>query len=70
MTRVEQKPLPKLMEAGICPECGRLIPENKRIDSGRKIDSGFCHLECYTAYYQIELAQRLRPAARRSGRHA
>ena len=66
----EQSPLRKLMEAGICPECGQLVPEKNRIDSARKIDSGFCGLDCYTTYHEIELAETLRPAVRRSGRYA
>ena len=70
MAKSEQTPLLKLMEAGICPECGQLVPDSNRIDSGRKIDRRFCGLDCYTAYYEIELAERLRPAARRSGHHA
>ncbi len=70
MAKSEQTPLLKLMEAGICPECGQLVPENNRIDSAHKINSGFCGLDCYTAYYEIELAERLRPAVRRSSRYA
>jgi hypothetical protein len=66
----EQTPLLKLMEAGICPECGQLVPENNRIDSARKLNRGFCGMDCYTAYYEIELAESLRPAVRRSGRYA
>ena len=70
MAKSAQAQLLKLMEAGICPECGQLVPDNNRIDSARKIDRGFCGLDCYTAYYEIELAERLRPAARRSGHYA
>ncbi|MCH8091929.1 MAG: hypothetical protein IIC57_06250 [Proteobacteria bacterium] len=70
MAKSEQSPLLKLMEAGICPECGQIVPENNRIDSAGKVNSGFCGLDCYTVYHEIELAKRLRPAARRSGRHA
>lgn len=70
MAKSEQTPLLKLMEAGICPECGQLVPDSNRIDSARKINGGFCGLDCYTAYYEIELAERLRPATRRSGRYA
>ncbi len=70
MAKSAQAQLLKLMEAGICPECGQLVPDANRIDSARKIDSGFCGLDCYTAYYEIELAERLRPAVRRSGRYA
>ncbi len=60
----------KLMEAGICLECGQLVPDNNRIDSRRKIRRGFCGPDCYAAYYEIELAKRLRPAVRRSGHYA
>ncbi len=70
VAKSEQTPLLKLMEAGICLECGQLVPDDNRIDSAGRIDSGFCGLDCYTAYYNIELAERLRPAARRSGRYA
>ncbi len=70
MAKSAQAPILKLMEAGICPECGQPVPDDNRIDSARKINGGFCGLDCYTAYYEIELAERLRPAARRSGRYA
>ncbi len=70
VAKSEQAQLLKLMEAGICPECGQLVPDDNRIDSARKINSGFCGLDCYTAYYEIELAESLRPAVRRSGRYA
>lgn len=70
MVKPEQAQLLKLMEAGICPECGQLVPEKNRIDSRRKIDSGFCSLDCYTTYYEIELSESLRPAVKRSGRYA
>ncbi len=70
MAKSARAQLLKLMEAGIYPECGQPVPGNNRIDSTRKTRRGFYGLDCYTAYYEIELAERLRPAVRRSGHYA
>jgi len=56
-----------LWEQNICPYCGKLIPEGTRVGSGRKSDGGFCSLDCYARYYQMELQERARKLAKIAG---
>lgn len=47
-----------LWAKNICPYCGKSIPEGTRVGTGRKSDGGFCSLNCYTRFYQLELQER------------
>lgn len=48
---VSKKSLGEYWDEGVCPVCGKKIPEGTRVGSGRKADGGFCSLDCYTAYH-------------------
>jgi hypothetical protein len=61
--RTEADYLADLLVRGVCPWCGKWIPEGKRVGSGRKADGGFCSLDCYTKYYEQELVNRARRVA-------
>jgi hypothetical protein len=63
----ESEYLLDLWEKNICPRCGNLIPEATRVGSGRKSDGGFCSLDCYALYYQMELQERARNLAKLAG---
>ncbi len=63
MGRSEADYLLELWDKGICPCCGRPIREAKSVGSGRKSEGGFCSLDCYARYYQLELRERARRLA-------
>ena len=44
----------------VCPYCRRTFPEAPRVGSGQKKKGGFCGLDCYTKYYELELRERFR----------
>lgn len=69
MAESERNYLLELWDKGICPNCGKKIPEGKRVGSGRKIDGGFCSLDCYGEYYKAELADRYTKAIAAAERH-
>lgn len=58
MESEEERYLLELWDRNICPFCARSIPEGKRVGSGKRSQGGFCSLDCYTRYYQLELTQR------------
>lgn len=62
----EAELLLKLWEAGICPTCGKPVPDGTRVGTGRRSDGGFCSLDCYAAFYAAELAERARLLAKRA----
>lgn len=64
MARSERDYLLELWDKNICPNCGKQIPEHTRIGSGKKADGGFCSLECYAKYYQMELSERAKRLAK------
>lgn len=66
MDESESDYLLSMWEQNRCPYCGQTIAEGKRTGSGRKSDGGFCSLNCYTRYYQLELAERARRRQRGS----
>ena len=45
---------------------GKIIPQGTRAGSGRKSEGGFCSLDCYASFYQLELAERARRVAERT----
>jgi hypothetical protein len=55
-----EKELLSLWDKNVCPNCGKQIPAGKRIGSGQRAKGGFCSLDCYTSFYQYELAERAR----------
>ncbi len=68
--KLESEYLLEMWEAGICPYCSKTIPEGTRVGSGRKCEGGFCSLDCYARYYQLELQARfLRLAEVRRRQH-
>jgi predicted nucleic acid-binding Zn ribbon protein len=58
----------ELWDQNICPNCGKTIPQGTRVGSGRKSEGSFCSLDCYTSFYQLELAERARRVAERTKR--
>ncbi len=69
MARSERDYLLELWDKNICPNCGKQIPEHSRVGSGKKADGGFCRLDCYATYYQMELLGRAGRAVALSERH-
>jgi len=47
-------------DKGLCPYCGKLFPETRRVGSGQKKKAGFCSLEGYAEYYKLDIRERLR----------
>ena len=45
------------------PNCGRSIPEGKRVGSGRRRDGGFFSLDCYAAYRAGDIVRRAQKTA-------
>jgi len=58
MEPIEKQHLLELWKMNICPQCGKLIPDGTRVGSGQKSDGGFCSLDCYTEFYELELIER------------
>lgn len=58
----------ELWDQNICPNCGKAIPQGTRVGSGRKSEGGFCSLDCYTVFYQLELTERAGRVAERMKR--
>jgi hypothetical protein len=56
----ETEHLLHLLKKGICPWCGKNIPEGARVGTGRKGEGGFCSLRCYGNYHALELRERAR----------
>jgi hypothetical protein len=47
-------------ERVICPYCRKPFLETARVGSGRKKEGGFCSLDCYTKYYELDIRERFR----------
>lgn len=69
MARSERDYLLELWDKNICPNCGNQIPEHSRVGSGKKAEGGFCSLECYAKYYEVELIERGKRVAALAARH-
>ena len=65
MGTTEDAYLLELWEQNICPNCGKNIPDGTRVGSGRKSEGGFCSLDCYADFYQLELSVRAQRIAKR-----
>jgi len=63
MSESGEQYLLELWERNICPNCGRQVPAGQRVGSGQKSRGGFCSLDCYASFYQVELAERARRVA-------
>src|SRR5216684_5078184 len=63
-----QASLLELWDQNICPNCGKTIPQGTRVGSGRKSEGGFCSLDCYTGFYQLQLTERARRLTARTKR--
>jgi hypothetical protein len=63
-----QASLLELWDQNICPNCGKTIPQGTRVGSGRKSEGGFCSLDCYASFYQLELTERARRLVERTKR--
>ncbi len=44
----------------VCPYCGKRFPETERVGSGQKKKGGFCSLDCYANYYELDIRERFR----------
>lgn len=64
MSDPEKMYLLELWEKNICPQCGEIIPESKRVGTGQKSDGGFCSLDCYAKFYELELVDRAKNVKR------
>jgi len=69
VARSERDYLLELWDKNICPHCGKQIPERSRVGSGKKAEGGFCSLECYAKYYEVELIERAKRVAALAARH-
>jgi hypothetical protein len=64
----EETYLLELWDQNICPNCGKTIAQGTRVGSGRKSEGGFCSLDCYTSFYQLQLTERARRLVERTKR--
>ena len=63
-----QASLLELWKQNICPNCGKTIPQGTKVGSGRKSEGGFCSLDCYTSFYQLQLTERAQRIVERTKR--
>jgi hypothetical protein len=59
----EQARLRRLWDQGVCPNCGSKIPTGARVGSGRRVDGGFCSLDCYAVYHSLSLTEKAKRLA-------
>ena len=45
-------------ERVVCPYCRKPFLETARVGSGQKKKGGFCSLDCYTKYYELDIRER------------
>jgi hypothetical protein len=69
MAESERNYLLELWDQNVCPNCGKKIPEGKRVGSGKKSEGGFCSLGCYGEYYRTEVVERAKKVAAVAERH-
>ena len=63
-----QASLLELWDQNICPNCGKTLLQGTRVGSGRKSEGGFCSLDCYTSFYQLQLTERAQRLTERTKR--
>ena len=56
----EARYLLDLWDRKVCPYCGKEISPGILVGTGRQREGGFCSLNCYAAYYEYELKDRLK----------
>ena len=66
MRTPEETHLLELWDQNIYPNCGKTIPQGTRVGSGRKSEGGFCSLDCYTSFCQLQLTERARRLTERT----
>ncbi len=69
MSESEHGYLLELWDKNICPNCGKNIPEGRRVGSGKKGEGGFCSLDCYAEYYNTDLIERHKRIVALAQRH-
>lgn len=69
MAESERSYLLELWDKNIFPNCGKKIPEGKRVGSGKKSEGGFCSLDCYAEYCKADLIERHKKIMALSQRH-
>lgn len=69
VSEAEADVLLELWDKNICPSCGKVIEEGKRVGSGRKREGGFCSLDCYAGYRKEKLIERAKRIAALAARH-
>jgi hypothetical protein len=65
----EEAHLLELWGKRICPFCAKTIPNGGYVGSGKKSEGGFCSLDCFAKYYEIELIERAKRVAALAQRH-
>lgn len=68
MRQTEHSLLVELGNRKICPHCGRRIPFEAGVGSGRKSEGVFCSLDCYAHYSVLEMTDRLKLLDQHIGR--
>lgn len=68
-TNPETSYLLELWDKNICPSCGQLIPEGKRIGSGKKDEGGFCSMDCLVQFQGATLIERAKKVAELAAKH-
>jgi hypothetical protein len=69
MADQERSYLLELWDKGVCPNCGKKIPECKRVGSGKKSDDGFCSLDCLAEYRSADFTAKHNKAMALGQRH-
>jgi hypothetical protein len=57
MSDSEARRLAEMSKAGICPNCGKRIPEGTAVVRG---PGSFCGLDCIAEFYHAEFSERAR----------
>lgn len=60
MAITEETYLLDCWERVVCPYCHKRFPETARVGSGQKKKGGFCSLECFAKYYELDIRERLK----------
>ena len=66
MDKPKRKDLLDYWARNVCPNCEKAIPEGTLVGGSKKSKGGFCSLDCYAEYHELDLRQ---TAARVSAIH-